>query len=84
MKLSIASPGTDNGNCRVYYRDDAKRILCFQEESRGKFKLYRCTRDGEPSHDIMHTFVEVDALPTDDSSTAREFIAWAQSHISIA
>lgn len=43
----------DNGNCRVYYRDE-KRLYCWQmDDYRAKtFRFYVCSRDGEPSHEV--------------------------------
>lgn len=74
---------TDNGNCRVYYRDERDRLLCFQLASRGRFELFRCSRDGEPDHDIKHDAATIDRLPADDSSTAEGFRVWAAASITL-
>jgi len=44
----------DNGNCRVYYKGE-KRLYCWQDEGswgRTYWRFYRCSKDGEPSHEI--------------------------------
>lgn len=82
--MLLALDQTDNGNCRVYYRDEGKRLLCFQEAGRGRFELFRCSRDGEPDHDIKHDAVTINSLPTDDSSTANAFRLWAGTSVQIS
>lgn len=76
MQKPIKFHRTDNGNCRVYYRDEARRLVCFQESFRGRFELLACSSDGEPSHPIAHEAVTLDKLPADDCATSRAFIAW--------
>jgi len=48
----------DHDNCRAYYRHVATRELyCIQDETafgRPCFRFYRCSRDGEPSHEPSH------------------------------
>ena len=68
---------TDDGFCRVYYRE-GRKLRCFQEETRDQFTLYACSGDGEPSHETRPAVMAVDRLPNDDSSTARAFCAWWQ------
>ena len=83
MKPRLEFDGTDNGNCRVYYRartepNQRKAVYCFQIESyRAKsFQLYRCSKDGEPSHAaFLHGFSHID-MPEGDESTARDLRAW--------
>ncbi len=41
----------DNGNCRVYYREE-KRLYCWQLDRPGQFQFFRCSNDGEPSHEV--------------------------------
>lgn len=47
---------TDEGNCRVYYttmsEGKQRLIYCLYEAERGVLKLYRCSQDGEPSHEV--------------------------------
>lgn len=43
----------DNGNCRVYYKDGTL-LYCWQNEGQQGWKFYRCSRDGEPSHEVTH------------------------------
>ena len=45
----------DHGFCRVMFSrrfEDHKFLYCWQEESRGFYKFYRCSSDGEPSHEV--------------------------------
>jgi hypothetical protein len=70
---------TDNGFCRVYYRDEARRLFCFQDDGswgRVKFVFYVCSRDGEPSHQASWDNLELDQMPPAEERTAREFSAW--------
>jgi hypothetical protein len=39
----------DPGNCRVYYKHN-KTLYCTQEDFKGVFNFYICSKDGEPSH----------------------------------
>jgi len=73
MRLTLVE--TDNGNCRVYYRE-GRKLRCFQEDTRDKFTLYVCSQDGEPEYEAKPTQLSVDNLPDDDSSTARAFRTW--------
>lgn len=68
---------TDNGNCRVYYRDGQK-TRCFQEDRRGVFTFYVCSSDGEPEYEAKPA-MGLDKLPDDDSATAQAFRAWWQA-----
>lgn len=72
---------TDNGNCRVYYRDAKRNLRCFQEDRRDQFTFYICSRDGEPEYEGKPAFL-LDRMPDDDSSTARAFRAWHSAQIS--
>lgn len=67
----------DNGYCRVYYRDDKGRLLCYQESMKGIFELYLCTSEGEPSYSIDHSqYVEHTQLPEGNSSTEKLLRKW--------
>lgn len=53
----------DHDNCRTYYRDEAKRLFCIQDEGyphKATLVFYRCSQDGEPSYPVpmppMHDF----------------------------
>lgn len=70
---------TDNGNCRVYYRE-GRKLRCFQEDRPGQFTLNTCSRDGEPDSEIKPAELQIDGLPTDDSSTARAFCIWWEAN----
>jgi hypothetical protein len=67
---------TDNGNCRVYYRNGS-RVRCFQEDRPGEFVFYVCSKDGEPDFEGVQG-MPLDRLPSDDSITARNFRAWRE------
>ena len=66
---------TDNGNCRVYYKE-GRKLRCFQEDRRDKFTLYICSSDGEPEYEAKPASLQIDSLPIDDCSVAKSFIAW--------
>lgn len=76
MPTALKLRNTDNGNCRVYYTSDDKRLYCFQESFRGRFELLVCSRDGEPSHTVCHISVPLDKLPAEECSTSKAFVAW--------
>ncbi len=73
MNLTLVE--TDNGNCRVYYRE-GKKLRCFQEDQRDKFVLYICSSDGEPAYEAKPLSLRVSNLPDDDSPTAKSFRTW--------
>jgi hypothetical protein len=54
MKFKIHS--TDHGFCRINYvtRNEKNERLyyCLQQSSHTAVSLYRCTQDGEPSHEV--------------------------------
>lgn len=79
MTTALKLVNTDNGNCRVYYKSEAKRLFCFQESSRGRFELLVCSRDGEPSHPVAHSSVQLDKLPAEECSTSKAFVTWYTS-----
>ncbi len=66
---------TDNGNCRVYYRD-GRKLRCFQEDTRDRFTLYICSADGEPECEAKPAELQIDGLPDDDTATAVSFRRW--------
>lgn len=44
----------DNGNCRVYYRNNRK-LYCWQDNGswvRHDWKFYICSKDGEPCYEV--------------------------------
>ncbi len=75
-KLELKFKMVDSGNCRVYYTDPKKRLLCFQLASRKKFELLYCTGDGEPSHTIDHLNKVVLDFPLSEPGIAADFIEW--------
>ncbi|MBK1871590.1 hypothetical protein [Taklimakanibacter albus] len=74
---------TDSGNCRVYYTY-GRRLYCFQDDRTwgdrpADFRLYECTRDGEPSHTVPTEGFGIDKYPPEgDSRTGDNFRAWAE------
>ncbi|WP_162892752.1 hypothetical protein [Pseudomonas savastanoi] len=75
-KLALKFKMVDSGNCRVYYTDPNKRLLCFQLASRKKFELLYCTQEGEPSHTIDHLNKVVLDFPLSEPGIAADFIEW--------
>ncbi|QHF00711.1 hypothetical protein LCG56_28555 (plasmid) [Pseudomonas cannabina pv. alisalensis] len=77
MKL-LTLHHTDNGNCRIYFKDNAKRLVCFQPAHlKGQFSLLACSRDGEPSHNIEFSGYIIDRMPgASDGATAVQFRTW--------
>lgn len=62
----------DSGFCRIYYKTNnqhgQKILYCLQDEggSHGGIKLYRCTEEGEPSHEVSFKNDVYFELPSDD------------------
>jgi len=77
MKLTLDR--TDNDNCRVYYRDEKRRLLCFQDTFRGQFELLKCSRDGEPEYPVTHARINLADVPEQENSTAIAFVTWRAS-----
>lgn len=75
-KLALKFKMVDSGNCRVYYTDPNKRLLCFQLASRKTFELLYCTQEGEPSHTIDHLNKVVLDYPLSEPGIAADFIEW--------
>ncbi len=69
---------TENGFCRVYYRGENKRLLCYQESFRGQFELFTCSKDGEPNHGIDPAPVHRDELPPTTTDTGCGLITWLE------
>lgn len=72
---------TETGFARVYFSQkiEEKRTIkyCFQETSRGEFCLYRCSRDGEPSHCVPHDdFIATIPLPPGKDPFTNSFSDW--------
>ncbi len=75
-KLALKFKMVDSGNCRVYYTDPNKRLLCFQLANRKTFELLYCTGEGEPSHTIEHLNKDVLDFPDSEPGIAADFIEW--------
>lgn len=67
---------TDHPNGRVYYRDEAQRLVCFQNTQNWLFELMLCSESGEPINELRRQSFEVDYAPAGDSYTAGQFRAW--------
>lgn len=63
----------DNGNCRVYYRR-GKSLYCYQLDRPGVFQFFVCSRDGEPSHEVVAPMNP--PLPIGETSIGRELLAY--------
>lgn len=70
--LKLHSHPEDNGNCRVYYKTASRNLYCWQLEGPQQFKFYRCSRDGEPSHEVK--FPNSLPFPAGETSIGRELI----------
>lgn len=77
-KIKLKYEQTDNGYCRIYYRQQ-KSIFCFQLASRDNFEMLICSRDGEPSHPVDMTRYVIDRLPPLDEKIAHDFVQFLQS-----
>jgi len=66
----------DNDNCRVYYREE-KRLYCWQLDRPGQFQFFRCSSDGEPSHEVQ---APLDMpFPAQDTRTGEELAAFLKA-----
>lgn len=74
MRLNLHS--VDPGFCRVYYRNEAGNLYCFQLSWDKNFDLFVCTREGEPSHVVSLAARTLDNLPAADCSLTTAFSAW--------
>lgn len=73
----LAFHSVESGFCRVYYKRPKGTLCCFQLDTRNTFKLYHCSRDGEPEHEISLQNKAVIALPEDNGcSLITSFRAW--------
>lgn len=68
----------DNGNCRVYYRRDDRALFCFQLDSPGSFLFFRCSKDGEPSYEVLPPLRSSLSPCPGETTTGREFNAWME------
>jgi hypothetical protein len=71
---------TDHPSGRVYYRDEAQRLLCFQKTPTWQFDLLLCSEAGEPIGNAPRQLIELDYVPAGDSYTAGQFRAWHQTN----
>lgn len=80
-ELSLSYLEEDNGNCRVYFRSEARGLYCYQLERRGEFKLFQCTSDGEPLASIDPSEVEVMLKSTapGEVKIGKEFLEWHEA-----
>ncbi len=57
MSTIMRFHSTDEDHCRVYYttrnKNNERLIYCLQQaDNAGEIKFYRCSEDGEPSHEV--------------------------------
>lgn len=81
--LNLEFKNTDTGFARIYYTENNGRkkpfLYCFQESFRGVFALYRCSLDGEPSHEVSLSNIETIEHP-DESALKKAFMAWGHDN----
>ena len=85
--MHLEFKNTDNGFCRIYYNaflpanlpsKKRKALFCFQLSIGKSFALYRCSLDGEPSHEIDLNEVSSIEFPN-ESPLEKDFLNWARS-----
>lgn len=64
----------EHGFCRVMFSrkfEGKKFYYCWQEEAKGTFEFYRCSKDGEPSHKVngWGGITAIDQTPTNPGKT---------------
>ena len=80
-ELTLSFVEEDNDNCRVYFRSESRALYCYQLERRDEFKLFECTRDGEPLASIDPDKVEVTLKSTAPGEVriGKEFLEWREA-----
>jgi hypothetical protein len=80
-ELTLSYLEEDNSNCRVYFRSATRGLYCYQLESRGEFKLFECTRDGEPLASIDPSQVDITLKSTapGEVKIGQEFLEWHEA-----
>jgi hypothetical protein len=80
-ELNLSYLREDNDNCRVYFLTNTRVLVCYQLERAGEFKLFECTRDGEPLAHIDTTKVDVRLKTTvpGEVKIGTEFLEWYQA-----
>jgi hypothetical protein len=80
-ELNLSYLREDNDNCRVYFRSVTRGLYCYQLETRDEFKLFECTKDGEPLAPINLDKVEVKLNSTapGDARIGKEFLEWHEA-----
>lgn len=61
----------DRGFARVYFTNDRK-LYCIQEDFKGLYNFYSCTRDGEPEYTTEIEDETFDLIPDDKVETKFE------------
>lgn len=82
--MKLMYHGTNNGFCRVYYRNADKKdktLYAFQLEDfrNNLFRLYVCSRDGEPSFEKYRWNCDVQ-LSKGEESTDIELNTFLKEH----
>jgi len=80
-ELTLSYLEEDNDNCRVYFRSEARGLYCYQLERRGDFKLFQCTRDGEPlaAIDPGEVNVILKSSAPGEVKIGQEFLLWHEA-----
>jgi hypothetical protein len=57
----------NTGYCRIYYttkNDTNERLIyCIQQDGHNEVNLYRCSKDGEPSHRVAFKLPLIELFP---------------------
>lgn len=75
--IEMAYSHTDPGFCRVFYTCKG-RLFCVQEEMRGVYEFYHCSRDEEPIAPIKLDRLVCERIP-DPSEYEQGFMDWLGS-----
>lgn len=80
-ELALSFLEEDNDNCRVYFRSETRELYCYQLERRNEFKLFECTRDGEPlaSIDLNKVEITLQSTAPGEARIGQEFLDWYEA-----
>ena len=85
MEHNLKYYSVENGYCRVYYtcknKLDQKLLYCMQLEFKDDFRLYRCSKDGEPDQERNQDSFDNIELPDSKESTALELIEYLNNRV---
>lgn len=73
--MHIKFHSTDIGFCRAYFKTEKGSLVCVQDEGNQGYKVYLCSRDGEPGYTIKLDGMTFDRIP-DDSKFFTDMNDW--------